>query len=1256
MRQEAPSTVTAYIQGGDDDTVEGPSVADLESKRPDYDSAKGPKPVVFRRDSEGFLRAFDAEGRKFQSQLPGFDDRFREALRDEGRRVNMDLSQKSALSLSPTQENSSSAYAHFNLQAVIRDQNPSNTHEDIRDNGNDQDMTPNAHESAVSKQHHSAVTDSTANTYKWNDTGHVNLLAFLTAPENLDLDESMSQDASFAPRLTEVSQHPYEPQTPAPPVNPFSQKGSVMKGHEMFGATQPSSVGIFMASPTSSRPSPDVFNNSSPQKRMTTSPLEHRGGDEISPLRSSSHEALRAKSPPPDVTPHMDSSRSYESRRTYRREPRDTYISSKKSQERRHKAASASSLDVDSDADSDMDIPAVQKLHWRKQRQAEEIQRVIAQVTSARPGSGSSGVVDVEVPSTGRRGRSIQEGYVAQSCGTDARDTQQDDEVITDSQALVEESEAMDPPRTADISEEVAAQAEPVAPSGSSPRLPTRRDTVEPQRETELCPTSPTEGPSSAPKDPGSPIQNQSLPLQEVFTNRYDLKTPTTRKNHVSSDGADPTIPNTILETSPLGIRPMGDVTGLSFSDKFYEGVVEEAPGFTQDVEFDNAINPEKSPTPPGRVRARERSFPSFKEQATATETPVIASQAPQSKSVEALDDAPKVNATGADEEAGTDVQNDGAETKDKLIENAGEDDENGEIGENAVARDIEKDAPVDANAERETNDEDRDVDNDAIVDATAIEQGQAVEMIDAVTNEPDKGNEDVASAKHTTDKEVKEQTSTKVQPQVQQQSKLPTPKRGGLRSKDELRGTSKALRRSEGTSTPKTAASKIPPSRITKSVSTTKSNSSRSAKHISGASSALSTHLSSLAPTPASIAGSSRRKKGTENLHIEDATPVPPVRSRKSATQPSLTKEVTVVPGEPRASRRLTVEAQDVAEEAPALGRPARSSKRKYGEIAVDNEEPAVTRSSKRPMISHTTGGPSNDSLTNHSPATNGNKTTKKATNLFQNMYFAISHRQQDEKSLVSTLITEQGGGILEDGFEKLFETASVSKLRKQTGDDDAELVLSSTAKSVGFTALIADEHSRKAKYMQALALGLPCISGKWILTCVAKEEVVAWTPYLLCAGQSAFLGNAIRSRTMTPYPAIEATFPEVFAAREKLLRGKSVLLVTAKGKEEMRKPYIFLTRVLGPARIGQVADHDSARRKLVEDDTWDLLYVDKNESAAEAAVFGQSTSSSSKSRKRKKGPTAAEESGVAPPKKIRVISDEVIIQSLILGQLLED
>ncbi len=260
--------------------------------------------------------------------------------------------------------------------------------------------------------------------------------------------------------------------------------------------------------------------------------------------------------------------------------------------------------------------------------------------------------------------------------------------------------------------------------------------------------------------------------------------------------------------------------------------------------------------------------------------------------------------------------------------------------------------------------------------------------------------------------------------------------------------------------------------------------------------------------------------------------------------------------------------------------------------------------------------------------------------------MAFAVSYQKREqEKDEVMKVIRENGGRILEEGFDILFETSKHKEL-------DAELMLSASNKSLGFSALIADEHSRKAKYMQALALGLPCISGQWVLGCVRKGAILDWSPYLLCAGQSSFLGNVMKSRVLPRYPAAEANLETTLDARDKLLYGKSVLMVTSRGKVDKRRPYVFLTRALGALRVGQVGDLSEACTKLGSD-TWDLLYTDSPKDAAAAAVFGSGTSSGG-SKKRKRGPTVPEDS-TPLPKRICVIDDETMIQSLILGQIME-
>jgi hypothetical protein len=303
----------------------------------------------------------------------------------------------------------------------------------------------------------------------------------------------------------------------------------------------------------------------------------------------------------------------------------------------------------------------------------------------------------------------------------------------------------------------------------------------------------------------------------------------------------------------------------------------------------------------------------------------------------------------------------------------------------------------------------------------------------------------------------------------------------------------------------------------------------------------------------------------------------------------------------------------------------------------------------------------------------------TQRDPKLFENMAFAISfqsrkpgesndqHRtRMDFSDTVQKRIKQAGGMILEHGFDELFEALSMGTppgSRASSPGTDSEINLTTEGRVTGFTALIADGHSRKVKYMQALALGLPCVAARWVTTCLDRNELVDWTPYLLCAGQSAFLGDAIRSRSLPPYDAATAVLPDVISARAKLLEGSRVLAVVKKALENKKMAYVFLARVLG-ASLTRVYSVDGARAemKAAEEagDTFDWVYVDgKADEEALFAATGPAAAGGGGGKKRKRvSAAAAAASFVAQPpvKRVRTLSDELVIQSLILGRLIED
>ncbi|KAI1039882.1 hypothetical protein LB505_007124 [Fusarium chuoi] len=274
----------------------------------------------------------------------------------------------------------------------------------------------------------------------------------------------------------------------------------------------------------------------------------------------------------------------------------------------------------------------------------------------------------------------------------------------------------------------------------------------------------------------------------------------------------------------------------------------------------------------------------------------------------------------------------------------------------------------------------------------------------------------------------------------------------------------------------------------------------------------------------------------------------------------------------------------------------------------------------------------------------------------LFEGMVFAISFSDQfkaQERKKLATKITQSGGIILAEGFQDMFEHSSIMNATDPVMDEQDSLQLTKHISESGFTALIADKHSRKVKYMQALALGLPCLAPQWITTCFNKGVIVDWEPYVLCAGASTVLGNAIRSRILAPYSATEAKLAEVIQQRPRLLDGQRVLVVidSKKSRNEAKEPYIFLAAVLGPS-ISRVFSTQQARELLLEHQKtgtpFDWLYLDKGTGTVDAVLAPTETTGNKKRRR----------STTTQPRieNIRVLDDELVIQSLILGRMVED
>lgn len=288
-----------------------------------------------------------------------------------------------------------------------------------------------------------------------------------------------------------------------------------------------------------------------------------------------------------------------------------------------------------------------------------------------------------------------------------------------------------------------------------------------------------------------------------------------------------------------------------------------------------------------------------------------------------------------------------------------------------------------------------------------------------------------------------------------------------------------------------------------------------------------------------------------------------------------------------------------------------------------------------------------------------------RNGNDLFANMAFGLtfSSNNEDVKHRMTKLLLENGARVLSAGFDQLFNVPLPVLADKSLSSDSLEEVgqirVCSSAKDLGFVALITDAHSRRTKYIQALALNIPCLSHCWVSDCLAKSVILPWDPYLLPAGESAFLGGAVRSRVFSSGPhnlfacAPSSRLSDTIQNRPQFFAGHSVILVISQAEE--RAAYSFLTYALGAKRVAQVANMSEARTLIDSGKcaTWEWVYVGTG-SAAEAKARLLSPEGAKK-RKRSVDNEALRTEVELGRRKINVAVEEYVIQSLILGGLIE-
>lgn len=296
----------------------------------------------------------------------------------------------------------------------------------------------------------------------------------------------------------------------------------------------------------------------------------------------------------------------------------------------------------------------------------------------------------------------------------------------------------------------------------------------------------------------------------------------------------------------------------------------------------------------------------------------------------------------------------------------------------------------------------------------------------------------------------------------------------------------------------------------------------------------------------------------------------------------------------------------------------------------------------------------------------------SRSSAGIFSDMAFTLSFGSENdaEKKSITRHIQRNGGLLLEDGFDELFDLPDFegmsSTTSRKSGKQDIfqdALQLKPQFQHLGFVVVISNNFNRRVKYIQALSLGLPTLSARWIHDSVdpAKNPSLSstdatsldWGKYLLAAGKSSYLGDAICSRRIPTYPVHAAKLLKTISQRENLLNHAGALLVIP--KKETHKRFPFLTLALGAGHAQRVNDLAEARALLLKNPTaWKWVYVDGDVIGhVVEAKWELNGRKGTKPKARGKGAEGILSARTADG--VMVVGDEFVIQSLILGTLVD-
>ncbi|KAL4261295.1 BRCT domain-containing protein [Pleurotus pulmonarius] len=202
--------------------------------------------------------------------------------------------------------------------------------------------------------------------------------------------------------------------------------------------------------------------------------------------------------------------------------------------------------------------------------------------------------------------------------------------------------------------------------------------------------------------------------------------------------------------------------------------------------------------------------------------------------------------------------------------------------------------------------------------------------------------------------------------------------------------------------------------------------------------------------------------------------------------------------------------------------------------------------------------------------------------------------------KEKIANVVRGGGGAVIDDWTSVLSLDGKYDRDGRRWVITQGEIAWIGNIDQTRKVFLVSDECNEKPRYLVAVALGVPCLSFKWVEACIKEDTEIEWVPHLLAQGFVEPLEANVSQYVDTLWCSTSEHLRHIMDNKvpHKILKNKTALcvgreLIPIQGKKTDVPGSHFIGQILvcmGAKRVETVADLNDASKQATE---YDLVVI---------------------------------------------------------------